>query len=138
MQAHYIVPEGREPSDEAIYALGKAEYDKLVERFSNTAYEVTDTEEEYIRDGWDTFRRRLEVKVATPAHTVVYDSETSKWGDVMAVKEWVECCEVGGFIDYDGFGKPMKEGLVACNCILHPSIRHLIPQDATHIEWYNR
>lgn len=127
-----------EPTDEAIYALGKAEYDDLVLRFAGTAYEVQDTEEEYIRDGWDTFRRRLELKVAKQVDTTDYASAPSEHGDMMTVAAWIENCEFGGFIDYDGFGSPAKDGRVAADCIVWPSIRHLVPKDATHIEWYNR
>lgn len=138
MELQYSVPEGMEPTDEAIYALGEAEYVNLVKRFADTSYEVTDTKEEYIRDGWDTFRRRLELRVASPAPTVDYGTESSKWGTTMTVAEWLGCCEVGVFNDYDGFGIPVKDRRAARACIVHPSTRHLTPQDATHIEWYNR
>lgn len=60
-------------------------------------------------------------------------------GDVIEIEEWIECVNEGGFIDYDGWGCPMKEGLVATQTIVRPSNwKTTLPQDATHIEWYNR
>ena len=138
MQPEYIVPKGMEPTDEQIRQLARMEYAKLVKQFAGTMYEMLDSEEYYIKDNWGTFRRRLEMRVATPVDTTNYTNKPSEYGDVMTVADWVESCVDGFFIDYDGYGAPMKGKLVAKNCIVWPSIRHLIPKDATHIEWYNR
>lgn len=58
--------------------------------------------------------------------------------DVYTVKEFLECCACGAFIDYDGWGNPVKDGLRDLSIEVRPSKLHLIPEDATHIVWYNR
>lgn len=45
---------------------------------------------------------------------------------------------VAEFIDYDGFGYPVKDKLADPYIEIKPSKRKLIPKDATHIVWYNR
>lgn len=54
---------------------------------------------------------------------------------VEAFKEYVAC---GAFIDYDGYGHPVKDGLADSSIDIHPSKIHKIPPDATHIIWFNR
>jgi hypothetical protein len=41
-----------------------------------------------------------------------YDSELEidEYSDVMTVKDFIACCECHGFIDYDGYGCPVKDG----------------------------
>jgi hypothetical protein len=65
------------------------------------------------------------------------DDIPKNYGDVMTVEDFKEACESGGFIDYDGFGNPAKDGKASEQRIF-PSQRGLIPADATHIVWYNR
>lgn len=70
-----------------------------------------------------------------------------KLGDVMTVEEYLECVDDGGFIDDDGMGDVARDGLIAepeagedgWPKWLRPSDRDLfIPEDATHVVWYNR
>ena len=58
--------------------------------------------------------------------------------DVYTVAEFREQCESGSFIDYDGFGYPVKGGLSDPEIVVKPSRIDLIPEDATHIVWFNR
>jgi hypothetical protein len=58
--------------------------------------------------------------------------------DVFTVDEFKGCVKDGLFTDYDGFGNPMKDGLVCDIFIVKPSELHNIPEDTTHIIWYNR
>lgn len=58
--------------------------------------------------------------------------------DVYTVEEFNDMCESGGFIDYDGYGHPVKDSMANPSIWVKPSKRHLIPSDATHIVWYNR
>ncbi len=58
-------------------------------------------------------------------------------GDLMTVSEFLDCCNCGGFIDYDGFGNPVKDNLLM-DKLIYPSRLFDIPEDATHIFWYNR
>jgi len=59
------------------------------------------------------------------------------YGDLMTVQEWLECVEGGMFIDYDGHGRPAKDGLMS-SMFISPSRARSIPIDATHIVWFNR
>lgn len=73
---------------------------------------------------------------------LVYDREPHI-GCVMTFEEWKDAVELGFFIDYDGYGCPMKDGKLASKkngewvCI-SPSEIDEWPEGATHIEWYNR
>ncbi len=60
-------------------------------------------------------------------------------GDVMSLKEFIECCESGGFIDYDGFGYYVKEGK-EYNIEIYPSDveNNAIRKDFDTIVWFNR
>lgn len=66
-----------------------------------------------------------------------FDEELPDYGDLIPLDEWVRCCEVDGFIDYDGYGNPVKDGKLM-NIIICPSKRDKIPEGTTHIMWYNR
>jgi len=58
--------------------------------------------------------------------------------DVYTVEEFKEFCGAGAFIDYDGFGHPVKDGFADACINIKPSRLSAIPEDATHIVWYNR
>lgn len=69
--------------------------------------------------------------------------ETNLYGcgdgpDVYTVAEFRECCDCGAFIDYDGFGQPIKNNMINTAITVIPSKVNEIPEDATHIVWYNR
>ena len=66
-------------------------------------------------------------------------------GDLMTVEEFKASCEVGAFIDYDGFGDLVIENKIITPedddeipLWVKPSRLHLIPADVTHILWYNK
>ncbi len=58
-------------------------------------------------------------------------------GYLMRINEWIEECECGGFIDYDGYGDLVNNGGLM-GISIAPSRRDKMPEDATHILWYNR
>jgi len=58
--------------------------------------------------------------------------------DVYTVKEFRERVECGAFIDYDGYGHPVKDKKADLSIEVRPSRVDQIPIDATHIVWYNR
>ena len=66
-------------------------------------------------------------------------SEIPKYGDHMTIKEWLECVECGGFIDYDGYGDLATINKVS-DITICPSEakRYKFPDWCTHIMWYNR
>jgi hypothetical protein len=58
---------------------------------------------------------------------------------IMTVDEFKSDVKNGYLINYDGFGYPMKEGTgVDDKIVIQPSNISDIPQDATHIVWFNR
>jgi hypothetical protein len=73
-----------------------------------------------------------------PVTEVVYNEDIPSYGDLMTVKEYLSNVKCGGFIDYDGFGQPAKDGKMADVAISPSSGSFDIPEDATHIVWYNR
>ena len=60
-------------------------------------------------------------------------------GDLMTFKEFKECCNDGGFIDYDGYGYYSNETHKS-NITIYPSdiTDGKIRTDFTHVCWYNR
>jgi hypothetical protein len=58
---------------------------------------------------------------------------------IMSVQEFRDAVKQGAFVDYDGFGHPMKDDKTDGSVYIYPS-DHLdtIPDDATHIVWYNK
>ncbi len=72
-------------------------------------------------------------------------SETNRFGcglsdedDVYTVEEFKKAVECNAFIDYDGYGYPVKNKLADPKIIILPSKIDQIPEDATHIVWFNR
>jgi hypothetical protein len=59
--------------------------------------------------------------------------------DVMSLEEFIRCCECGGFIDYDGFGRYVKDGKTY-NVEIYPSdvFHKSLRTDFDTIVWYNR
>jgi hypothetical protein len=66
---------------------------------------------------------------------------------VIMVAAYLAAVDCGGFLDDDGFGEIARDGLVAQAAPgkrgwpgwVRPSDRErCIPEDATHVVWYNR
>ena len=66
-----------------------------------------------------------------------YNKDIPDYGDVFSVKEFIEMCKSSSLVDYDGIGYPVKKKKVA-NMVIIPSNWKNIPEDATHIVWFNR
>ena len=58
--------------------------------------------------------------------------------DVYTVDEFKFACRDGAFVDYDGDGHPVKDHMINTSILVKPSKWNEIPEDATHIVWYNR
>jgi len=58
--------------------------------------------------------------------------------DVYTVAEFQEHVQSGSFVDYDGHGYPVRDGLADFDVMIKPSKVKRIPKDATHIVWFNR
>lgn len=72
-------------------------------------------------------------------------TETNHYGcgpadedDVYTVEEFRQHVHNGSFVDYDGFGHPVRDGRADVSVYVKPSGLGDIPEDATHIVWYNR
>ena len=58
--------------------------------------------------------------------------------DVYTVEEFKDLCRSGAFVDYDGFGYPVKDSHADPRAWIQPSNLADIPKDATHIVWFSR
>lgn len=68
----------------------------------------------------------------------IYDAPIPEYGDVMPVSEFKDAVHAGVFIDYDGHGYPAQDGVMNRDIKILPSTVANIPEDATHIIWFNR
>lgn len=67
----------------------------------------------------------------------VYDKEIPDYADVMAKEDFItQVSDNGFFTEDDGTGYPAKDGKMAENQFVFPLSR--IPDDATHIAWFNK
>ena len=61
------------------------------------------------------------------------------YSDLMTVKEYLICITTGMFTDYDGYGYAVKDCHIDESKSIFPSSGiDNIPNDATHIIWFNR
>lgn len=67
-------------------------------------------------------------------------SNLDDFGDLMTMNDFIECCEDGGFIDYDGSGYYASETKLNGSITVYPSMvrKGTIDKRYTHIMWYNR
>ncbi len=132
---YFTVPTDKEPSEEEILAAVNKDFDEFMARWPGVVTEARRAG--FVEEEKDNVRFWMRAKVGEPLATANYVSDLKDYASLMSVEEFLEHCEYGGFIDYDGHGSAVKDGKAAPLCI-KPSLRHLIPKDATHIEWYNR
>ena len=69
---------------------------------------------------------------------VSYKDSLPDYGDLMTVDEFKKAVACGAFVDCDGYGHPSNNNLVDHNIHIFPSQVADIPNDATHIVWFNR
>ena len=120
----------RKELDEAVRADSMAfneapmglDYDGFQDYMSKTSDEVERISREY----------RL-IKVP------VFGEEPDADADIMSIENFIECCNDGGFIDYDGFGEYMKDDKLSDICIYPSDVSHnMVRKDFDTIVWYNR
>lgn len=134
---YYKVSPENEPSEKDVLAHMNMKYSRFQEKSPDLYPEASRAEFMEDSEEFDYCRGKLRLRVAEPLDTIDYHHDLTSYGDLMTVQEWLECCESGGFIDYDGHGAPVKDGKRS-DMRVWPSLKHLLPKDATHIEWYNR
>ena len=66
--------------------------------------------------------------------------EIPEYADVFEMKEFIQCCKCGGFIDYDGYGHPAVNNLMNEDILLKPSeiLEDKYDKRFTHMVWFNR
>ena len=89
--------------------------------------------------------RLKEMKMKANYGTKVRFTKTGQYGcgsenedDVYTIEEFKTYCKRRMFIDYDGFGHPVKDKKSDETIDIVPSRIEDIPEDATHIVWFNR
>lgn len=71
-----------------------------------------------------------------PVELNVYDNKN---GELFSIEEFIDYCESGAFIDYDGTGYYATETLKSYIEICPSDIkRGIYRKDFTHVVWYNR
>lgn len=70
--------------------------------------------------------------------TADYIDVIPSWADVMTVEDFKSAVERRAFTDYDGSGCPVKDGKMDWQYTIYPSTMEVIPEDATHIVWFNK
>lgn len=60
-------------------------------------------------------------------------------GCLLTIAEYISSCLIAAFTDDDGYGHPVKDSQMDTSIHLFPSKRGRdIPEDATHVVWFNR
>ena len=87
--------------------------------------------------GFDSVHTALHAaKIAFPDDWIDVEIDSSQ-GYLMKIADWIEDCDDGCLIDYDGYGD-LLVGDEFMNECFSPSNRHRVPKEATHILWYNK
>lgn len=99
-------------------------------------------------EGYKWYRERPELKEYQDLHRelkLIYDEndfdlhDISEVGDKMTLQDFVESCEYGGFIDYDGFGYYATETQESSIKISPSDVtNNKYRKDFPYIIWYNR
>jgi hypothetical protein len=65
--------------------------------------------------------------------------EIPSYGDVMSLKDFIECVNDGGFIDYDGHGYYVKDDKESNIMIVPSDVKYnSVRKDFDTIVWFNR
>lgn len=105
----------------------------------NIRLDVPDLEKENPEGSKEWMGSVDEVAAIVESHPVPhqYVYPVDKFLHLMTAKEWLEGVRDGSFIDYDGYGYPVKDGNQS-NRGISPSRAKEFPEEATHIAWANR
>jgi len=79
--------------------------------------------------------------LTTRKEKIIYDKPIKdiNYGSLITVEHFKLNVQSGGFIDYDGFGHPVKNNFMNSHINIYPSeVPNCIPSDATHILWFNK
>jgi len=131
-------------------------YDAAVEQFEIKKESILKMEEDKNKNNPDLFFKNWEIMLKETAIdrlflrklrfkieeiTEIIWEDIPEYGDLMTMEEFKECCDCGGFIDYDGFGnyasikKMSNVGIVPSDFrrkTIHNNTKF------THIVWFNK
>jgi hypothetical protein len=85
---------------------------------------------------WSDFCDAVDAFTLAP-RTAGYTKEIQH-GDVMTREQWLNDVRNHFFLDYDGFGYAMKDGKTDPTTPIYPSGAERLPEDATHVVWFNK
>ena len=67
------------------------------------------------------------------------DIPDSDHGAYMTMQDFVECCQSGGFIDYDGYGYYATATKMLSKVVVPSDVsRKCVDMRFTHVVWFNR
>lgn len=69
---------------------------------------------------------------------MAYNHKLPPYGEVMTIGQFREQVEDRSLMDYDGHGYPVFDQMMDRSVLIQPSTVNEIPDDATHIIWFNR
>ena len=65
--------------------------------------------------------------------------EIPNFGDVLTMEEFIECCQMEGFINYDGYGCYATKDTMFCDVILPSYVtRRNNIKNYPYVIWFNR
>jgi len=67
-----------------------------------------------------------------------YNDAPHGFGEIISVRRFRKRVKDGDFTDNDGHGRPMFHKKLDSGCLVLASKLDAIPEDATHIQWYNK
>ena len=82
--------------------------------------------------------QKLNSLVKKIEQVVGYVVKLPEYGDLLGREEFIQDVEAGCFTDYDGYGHPVKNDLMDDTITVWPSKISLLPEDCTHIIWFNK
>jgi hypothetical protein len=67
-----------------------------------------------------------------------YVTQIPEYSYLIERKEFIKEVKSSLFTDYDGFGHPAKDDLMDQTVYIWPSRISSLPEDCTHIVWFNK
>jgi len=83
----------------------------------------------------------MEIKQAIldPSYRIENDCPEADMKQTMTVQSFLDNVRLAAYTDDDGFGHPATDGVENTSVRIYPSeMGRDIPEDATHIFWYNK
>lgn len=130
---HFFVPPEKEPTEQEARDAASGRWSHYIDRFPGIFTE--NGRGDFIETTWEDhlLRLRRQVGIALPSADYCEDIPENDLGHAMTIAVFRKA----PLTDQDGYGRPIRDGKLA-QVEITPSLRHLIPLDATGIFWINR